>query len=214
MITRTYPSECTIYNCDSLITTAIRDRLGDRTVLKRFRLSPTDNFSDYIDGDTSTFYIENPKVWPYNLKVGNTVCSGIDCAQVIDYHYIALDGYDLTASGMDFWLETFKLSDYEIWTAFLSVDLSPIVRTPNCITLEMEIIKAAIDLLPSIRDKMFEDGEYMSREVTDKNQSYRQSLAGGVDPYKDLLTTLQSELTRLIERNCYKRLYRGGYRLE
>ena len=214
MVTRTYPSECTIYNCDNDITTAVRDRLGDRISIKRFYLSSSDDLSLYINGDKSTFYLENPKMWPYSLSVGGVMCSGVECAQVIDYHYVSLPEYDLTASGMDFWLETFKLSDYEIWTAYLSIDLTPIVKNPECITPEMEILKTAIDLLPSIRDKLFDDGDYMSREVQDKNQSYRQSLAGGVDPYKDLLNTLNYELTRLIERNCYRRLYHGGYRLE
>jgi hypothetical protein len=214
MISRTYPSECTIYNCDDLIISAIRDRLGDRIELKRIHIPNTGDFSEYVDSDNSTFYISDPKVWPYHIKVGTTTCSGLDNPQIINYHYLSFPDYNLTASGVDFWVETFRLSDYEIWLSYLSVDLSPLVTNPDCITPEMEILKAAIDLIPSIRGKKFDDGEYSSKEIADKNTSYRQSLSGGVDPYRDLLNTLQRELDLLLEKNCLRKLYRGGYRIE
>ena len=122
------------------------------------------------------------------------------------------DAYDLTTSGIDFWTETFKFSDYEIWTTYLSVDLSPLVWYPECITPYMEMLKAAIDLARILRGTYMED-MYVSREVTDKNTSYRRSPTPA-DPWRDLMLKLQAELDDLIERNCRKHLYRRGIRLE
>ena len=213
MLTRTYPSECSIYGCDDLIISAIRDKIGDRVELKRYYIGIGGDFSEYVSTDPYTFVNEDVKFWPYNIKVGGTVCSGTDNPQIIDYHYMVFDGYALTSSGIDFWVESFILSDYEIWTAYLSVDLSPYVNSNDCITEEMEILKASIDLIPSIRSLKFDD-LYSSKEVTDKNTSYRKSISNTVDPYGDLIKKLQKDLDYLIESNCTKKILRTGYRIE
>jgi hypothetical protein len=213
MITRTYPSECSLYNCDDMVISEIRGLLGDPVVLKRFYVSAGGDFSEYVPNDPYTFTSTEDKFWPYSLKVGNTTCSGVDCAQLINYHYLSFDeSYNLVTSGIDFWLETFKFSDYDIWTAYLSVDLSPLVLYPECITPYMEMLKVAIDMSRILRGTYMDD-MYVSREVTDKNTSYKR-VPSSADPWKDLMNKLQAELDDLIERNCRKRIYRGGIRQE
>jgi hypothetical protein len=216
MLNRTYPSECSIYGCDDLIISAIRDKIGDRSELKRYYVAVGGDFDEYVpaDADTSTFSNEDIKFWPYSIKVGGAVCSGVYNPQVVDYHYLVFeDSYNLTASGIDFWVESFKLSDYEIWTAYLSVDLSSYVNDSACITDEMEILKAAIDLIPSIRVANMGD-LYTTKEVVDKNTSYRKTVSNTADPYGDLLKRLQKDLDYLIELNCTKKLYQDGIRIE
>jgi hypothetical protein len=214
MLNRTYPSECSLYGCDDLVISAIRDKIGDRTELKRYYVTVGGDFSEFVPADPSTFSNEDVKFWPYHVKVGSTVCSGIYDPHVINYHYMVFDeSYNLTTSGIDFWVESFKLSDYEIWTAYLSVDLSSYVVNTACVTEEMEILKAAIDLIPSIRVGNMDD-LYTSKEVTDKNTSYRKTVSNTSDPYGDLLKRLQKDLDYLIELNCTKKLTSTGIRIE
>lgn len=214
MLNRTYPSECSIYDCDDLVIGAIRDRIGDRSKLKRYYVAVGGDFSEFVPADNNTFENEDSKFWPYHIKVGGTVCSGIYDPQIVDYHYMVFDdSTDLTTSGIDFWVESFRFSDYEIWTAYLSVDLSSYVNNSDCITEEMEIIKASIDLLASIRSDFFDD-LYTSKEVTDKNTSYRKTVSNTSDPYGDLIKKLQKDLDYLIELNCTKKLYQNGIRIE
>ena len=213
MLTRTYPSECSIYNCDDMVVSEIRGLLGDPIVLKRFYTPVGGDFSEYVPDDAHTFVDMVDKFWPYSLKVGSTTCSGIDTTQIINYHYLVFDdAYDLTVSGVDFWVETFRFSDYEIWTTYLSVDLSPLVFYPECITPYMEMLKAAIDLARVLRGTYMED-LYLSKKIEDKNTSY-QKTPTPADPWRDLMNKLQDELDELINRNCRKRLYRQGIRQE
>jgi len=214
MITRTYPTEYSLYGADVDIIQAIRDKIGDRLELRRYYLpSGNENLARYVQTDNLTFYDSTTKFWPYHIKVGSLTCSGITNPQVLGYHYLVFQDPvgNVTTSGIDFWVDTFKLSDYEIWTAYLSVDLSPLVKDPDCITEDMEIIKAAIDLVPSMRTKI--DDLYTSKEVVDNDTRYRQDRATSIDPFKDLLDGLQDQLDKLIKENCY-RLLQDGYRVE
>jgi hypothetical protein len=214
MLNRTYPSECSIYGCDDLIISAVRDKIGDKAELKRYYVGVGGDFTEYVPADPATFFSEEARFWPYHIKVGSTVCSGIYNPHVVNYHYMVFeDSTNLSASGIDFWVESFKLSDYEIWTAYLSVDLSTYVNNPDCVTPEMEILKAAIDLIPSIRVSNI-DSLYTSKEVTDKNTSYRRTVSNTSDPYGELLRSLQKELDYLIELNCTKKLASTGIRIE
>jgi hypothetical protein len=214
MLTRTYPSECTVYNCDYLIVSAVRDRIGDKPSLKRYYIPTTGDFTTYVPYDTSTFYDEETRFWPYHISVGNTVCSGVSNPQIMDYHYMSFTDpqYNLTASGIDFWVESFKLSDYEIWTAYLSVDLTGLVRNPDCISEDMNILKAAIDLIPVLRVNLI-NGLYIVRDVTDRDSRFKQQLMTGVDPFKEMLGALQRELDRMIEK-CNKTPINAGWRNE
>jgi hypothetical protein len=214
MLTRTYPSECTVYNCDYLIVSAIRDRIGDRATLKRYYIPVSGDFSQYVPYDTGTFYDEDTRFWPYHIKVGDTVCSGTQDPQTMDYHYMTFTdpSRNLTASGIDFWVESFKLSDYEVWTAYLSVDLTGLVTNPDCISEDMNILKAAIDLVPVLRTYLI-NSLYIVRDVTDRDTKFKQQLMTGTDPFKDLVNGLQKELDKMIDK-CNKTPLNEGWRLE
>jgi hypothetical protein len=214
MLTRTYPSECTVYNCDYLIVSAIRDRIGDKPNLKRYYIPVSGDFSKYVPYDTSTFYDGDTRFWPYHIQVGATVCSGVTSPQTMDYHYMNFTdpSYNLTASGIDFWVESFRLSDYEIWTAYLSVDLTGLVKNPDCITEDMNILKAAIDLVPALRTNLI-NSLYIIRDVTDRDTRFRQQLMAGADPFKDLVSGMQKELDKIIDI-CNKTPINDGWRLE
>jgi len=214
MVSRTYPSECSTYNCDYMIVSAIRGRIGDTGVLKRYYIPTTGDFSRYVPYDTASFYDEETRFWPYYIKVGDTVCSGTADPQVIDYHYLVFqeENRDLTASGIDFWVESFRISDYEIWTTYLSVDLTGLVINEDCISEEMITLKAAIDLIPVMRTYLI-NTTYTVREVTDRDTRYRMQLLSGSDPYRDLLNNLQKELDKMIEQ-CNKTPINEGWRLE
>jgi len=215
MITRTYPSETSLFDGDELIIRLIREKIGDKPKLTRFVVAPgSPTMEKYVMPDNLTFYNEVDRFWPYHLSVSGTTYSGIQNPQVLNYHYLSFDSpvSSLAAVPLDFWVENFFVSDYEIWTAFLSVDLTALVRKPECVTEEMEILKAAIDLLPVVRMNE-QDRLYAVREVTDGDQRYKTSMGGSRDPYKDRVKDLQDELDRLIYE-CNHRPYFGGVRIE
>lgn len=214
-LTRTYPAEWYTIGADEAIVSSIRDRIGDRPELRRYYiLASSDNMRRYIMDDKVTFTDNQVRLWPYHLSINQaTVTSGID---VLSYKYINLSevDQDLTSDLLDFWVETFYLSDFEIWSAYLNADLTSYVNNPECITEEMEILKAAIDLVPALRtSKYVQDMVYSDRRVKDNDTEYQSKLASGVDPYKDLIGKLQGELDRLLDR-CNKTPYAGGYRVE
>jgi hypothetical protein len=214
MINQTYPAEYTIYDADEDIINAIRDRIGDRLEFTRYYLPAAGSaIGNYVQDDDLTFYDSRKKFWPYHLKLGTLTCSGVTNPQVLGYKYLIFQSpiESLTASGIDFWVHTFKLSDYEIWSAYLSVDLTPLLKDPDCLSEEMEILKAAIDLIVAHRTDI--EDLYTSKEVVDNDTRYRRDKATGVDPLKDLVDGLQQELDRLIDE-CNKRLLQDGYRLE
>jgi hypothetical protein len=212
---RTYPAEWSTIGADETIVSSIRDRIGDRPELRRYYiLANSDNMNRYVMDDKVTFTDSNVRLWPYHLSINQaTVTSGID---VLNYKYINLgdSDNDLTADLLDFWVETFYLSDFEVWSAYLNVDLTSYVNNPECIVEEMEILKAAIDLVPALRTSRYvQDVVYSDRRVKDNDTEYQSKLASGVDPYKDLISKLQGELDKLLDR-CNKTPYVGGYRVE
>lgn len=213
MIYRTYPTEYSTFSGDETIISTIRDKIGDRVKLRRYYL-PVGNssVSDYVQDDNVTFYDDTVRYWPYHLTFSGTTYSGTTNPQVLDYKYMLFSSpiSDLTAAAMDFWVETFYLSDFEIWTAYLNVDLTPFVDDPDCITEEMEMIKAAIDLVPSLRSAKMVDF-YQEKSVVDDDVSYKQAGLGGsrADPWKDVLKKLQDELDTLISE-CNNNLYNDG----
>ena len=214
MLTRTYPSEIDVLDADELIVKQIREKMGDQPKLVRYIVKPgSDAAAKYIMDDNLTFYNDKDRFWPYNVTVSGTTYSGIDNPQILNYHYLTFSDpvQDLTQVPLDLWVETFFISDYEIWTTYLSIDLTPLVRNPACITENMNAIKAAIELIPVLRELEIE-WLYATREVTDGDQKYR-STFGTIDPYKDRLRDLQAELQRLIDM-CNKKPYFGGIRLE
>jgi hypothetical protein len=214
MLSRTYPSECSIYDCDDLVVTNIRGMISDPIVLKRFYIPVGGDFSEYVPNDPATFSNEEIRFWPYNIKVGGTVCSGTNSVQLVDYHHMIFDpSWDLTTSGIDFWVESFYFSDYEIWTSFLSVDLSPLVPYPGCITPYMEMLKAAADLVPIIRAQNM-SSIYAETEVSDKSTSFKKIAARSIDPWGDIAKGLDQELHELLERHCWKKILHTGIRLE
>lgn len=213
MLTRTYPAEYDTFSGDEVIINAIRDKIGDRLELKRYVLAVgSQEITDYIMSDGLTFYDADTRFWPYHLTFSGTTYSGTTNPQVLNYHYMLFDSpVDLTAYASDFWVESFYLSDFEIWTAFLAVDLTPLVPDVSCITEDMNIVKAALDLVPSLRAakaKYF----YGGMEIQDNDTTFRQSELRS-DPFKDLVDKLQKELDDLIAE-CKTRLYQGGYRIE
>jgi len=213
-ITRTYPPEWeSIEGADEAIIYSIRERIGDRPELNRYYLTAgSDNIAKYIMPDNVTFNDNGYRFWPYHLSVDDTtVASGVS---ILSYKYMNFDGLEgnLTESNLDFWVEVFYLSDFEIWTAYLNVDLTPYVRRPECITETMEILKASVDLLPALRASK-KDYFYANKRVRDNDTEYERSMMAGVDPLKDLVASLQKELDALIEK-CNKKLYMDGYRLE
>lgn len=215
-LSRTYPAEwTTIDDADEAIIYSIREKIGDRPELKRYYLtsSNTDNMNRYIMDDGITFNDNGYRFWPYHLSIGgNTVASGVD---VLHYKYMYFGDYgdaNLKDNNLDFWVEVFYLSDFEIWTAYLNVDLTPLVRREECITEDMEMLKAALDLVPALRVSK-RDEFYSNKRVRDNDTEYERRLTTGVDPHKDLVKGLQSELDRLIDE-CNKRLYWDGYRIE
>jgi hypothetical protein len=214
-ITRTFPAEwTTIAGADEAIIYSIRERIGDRPELNRYYLTAnSDNMPKYIMEDNVTFNDNGYRFWPYHLSIsGSTVASGVN---VLRYKYMDLaeasDG-NVKDDNLDFWVEVFYLSDFEIWTAYLNVDLTPHVRKPECITETMEILKAAIDLLPALRASK-KDYFYANKRVRDNDTEFEKSMMSGVDPHKDLLMALQKELDGLIDR-CNKTPYMDGYRIE
>lgn len=217
-ITRTYPAEWeSIEGVDETIIYSIRERIGDRPELNRYYLlANSENMSRYIMEDKLTFNDNGYRFWPYHLSIdGQTVSSGVD---VMRYKYMDFqrvpEETDLTDNTLDFWVETFYLSDFEIWTAFLSVDLTPFVKVASCITEYMEILKASVDLVPALRtSKQVRDQYYTSKRVRDSDTEYEQRISTSADPYKDLLGQLQKELDTLIDK-CNKTPYMDGYRIE
>jgi hypothetical protein len=213
-ITRTYPPEWeSIDSVDESIIYSIRERIGDRPELNRYYLTAgSDNIAKYIMPDNVTFNDNGYRFWPYHLSIDDTtVASGVS---ILNYKYMNFDGVEenLTESNLDFWVEVFYLSDFEIWTAYLNVDLTPYVRKPECITETMEILKASVDLLPALRASK-KDYFYANKRVRDNDTEYERSMMAGADPLKDLVASLQKELDALIEK-CNKKLYMDGYRLE
>lgn len=213
MLTRTYPAEYDTFSGDEVIINAIRDKIGDRLELKRYILSSgSETVTDFVMSDSQTFYDSDTRFWPYHLTYSGITYSGVTNPQVLNYHYMQFSNpVDLTTNTSDFWVETFYLSDFEIWTAYLSVDLTPLVTSVSCITEDMNIIKAAIDLVPSLRSakaRYF----YGGMEVRDNDTTFRQSELK-YDPFKDLIDKLQKELDDLLYE-CNNRLYQGGYRIE
>jgi len=213
MLTRTYPAEYDTFSGDEVIINAIRDKIGDRLELKRYVLAVgSQEVTDYVMSDGTTFYDADARFWPYHLTYSGTTYSGTTNPQVLNYHYMLFENpVDLTAYASDFWVESFYLSDFEIWTAFLAVDLTPLVPDVTCITEDMNIVKAALDLVPSLRAskaKYF----YGGLEIQDNDTTFRQSELRS-DPFKDLVDKLQKELDDLINE-CKTRLYQGGYRIE
>lgn len=214
-ISRTYPAEwTTIAGADETIIYSIRERLGDQPELHRYYLpAGSENMSRYIMGDNVTFNDNGYRFWPYHITIDSTpVTSGID---IVSYKYMSLadasDG-DITDNNLDFWLEVFYLSDFQIWTAYLNVDLTPLLRKEDCLTEEMTILKAAIDLIYPLRASQRESF-YAGRRVRDNDTEFEKKMVSGVDPHKDLVEGLQAELDKLID-NCNKKIYVGGYRVE
>lgn len=215
-LSRTYPAEwTTITSADEAIIYSIRERIGDRPELNRYYLpaSNSDNMNRYIMEDGITFNDNGYRFWPYHLSIdGTTVTSGVD---ILRYKYMYFEDYgdpNLKDNDLDFWVEFFYVSDFEIWTAYLNVDLTPLVRREECITEEMNILKAAIDLVPALRASKREEF-YANKRVRDNDTEYERRLTSGVDPHKDLVDGLQAELDKLID-NCNKKLYWDGYRVE
>lgn len=210
MISRTYPAEYSTFDGDAVIITQIRDKIGDRVSMKRYILPDTE--TSYVMGDGLTFYDEDTRYWPYHIVHNSTTYSGVDNPQVLNYQYMVFDSpVDLSTNASDFWVESFYLSDFEIWTAYLSVDLTPLVLDSDCITDDMNILQAAIDLidpLRTIKARFF----YGGLEVRDNDTTYRK-YEMRQDPYKDLVNRLQKQLQALIDE-CNTRLYHGGFRLE
>jgi hypothetical protein len=213
-ILRTFPAEWTTIGGSELIINSIRERIGDKPELQRYFLPANcENMSKYIMDDNITFYDNRYKFWPYHLSIsGATVASGVD---VLHYKYMYFgdisDG-NITDDPLDFWVESFYLSDFDIWNAYLSVDLDSYVRDSGCITEEMMVLKAALDLLPALRVSRKEQ-DYTRKRVRDNDTEYEKYMNTGVDPLKDTLATLQAEFDRLIN-NCNKNLYWDGYRVE
>jgi hypothetical protein len=213
MIARTYPTEYSTFDGDYTIISTIRDKIGDRVKLRRYYLPVgNDNVDTYIQEDNLTFYDDNVRYWPYHLTFSGTTFSGTSNPQILDYQYMLFTDpvTDLSAAAMDFWVETFYLSDFEIWTAYLNVDLLPFFDNDDCITEEMEMLKAAIDLVPSLRAAHLD--LYRGKKVRDDDVEYTQNDLGGsrADPWKDLLKKLQDELNELIAQ-CNTSLYNDGY---
>lgn len=214
-LTRTYPAEwTTLAGVDETIIYAIREKIGDKAELKRYYLTAgSENISRYIMDDGVTFYVKSQKFWPYHLSIdGTTVSSGVD---ILNYQYLYFGDYgdaNLTDNTLDFWLETFYLSDFEIWTAYLGTDLTSLVLKEDCISEEMEILQAALDLVPALRASKL-DQIYSDKRVRDNDTEYERRLGSGVDPYKDLVAKLQDKLDALIDK-CNKTPYIGGYRVE
>jgi hypothetical protein len=213
MIARTYPTEYSTFDGDYTIISTIRDKIGDRVKLRRYYLPVgNDNVDTYIQEDNLTFYDDNVRYWPYHLTFSGTTFSGTSNPQILDYQYMLFTDpvTDLSAAAMDFWVETFYLSDFEIWTAYLNVDLLPFFDNDDCITEEMEMLKAAIDLVPSLRAARLD--LYRGKKVRDDDVEYTQNDLGGsrADPWKDLLKKLQDELNELIAQ-CNTSLYNDGY---
>lgn len=213
MISRTYPAEYSLFSGDEVIISSIRDRIGDRPAMRRYYLTiGSQEQTQYVVYDNHTFYDEETRFWPYHLLFNSTTYSGLDNPQVINYQYMQFeDSIDLSSATSDFWVETFYLSDFEIWTAYLSVDLTPLLRNTNCVTDEMNILKAAIDLVPALRTSKARYF-YSSIKSRDNDTDFEQGRLQ-VDPYKDLVTKMRKELDTLIYE-CNHRLYQGGYRIE
>ena len=215
-LSRTYPAEwTTISEADEAIIYSIRERIGDRPELNRYYLlaTNTENMNRYVMEDGVTFNDNGYRFWPYHLSIdGTTVASGVDVLRYKYMHFGDCGDPNLKDNNLDFWVEIFFLSDFEIWTAYMNVDLTPLVRNEDCITEEMNMLKAAIDLIPALRASQREY-LYAGKRVRDNDTEYEKKLMSGVDPHKDLLTALQKELDTLIDR-CNKTLYWDGYRIE
>lgn len=212
--TRTYPAEWQTIGADESIIYSIRERIGDRPELRRYYLTPnSDNINRYVIDDKKTFNDNGNRFWPYHLSIDSaTVASGVD---ILSYKYMLFSEVadpDLTDNQLDFWVEVFYLSDFEIWTAFLNVDLTPYVKRASCITEYMEILKASLDLIPALRVSKREYF-YANKRVRDNDTEYERQMMSGVDPHKDLAAGLQAELNALYDA-CNKNVYVDGYRIE
>jgi hypothetical protein len=215
---RTYPKELSLTATEEEIVSRIRNRIGDSIVFVRDYLSATESTDDTtkVIADGLTYYNEAYKLWPYHLTVDGTTYSGATNPTVLEYQHLTFTtvsgGGTLRGKVLDFALETFKLSDNEIWTIYQNVDLTGLVDNANCITDYMTFLKACLDLIKILRTKRIKD-DYSSITVRDADTEYVKEARGVGDPYKDLYTNIENELNMLIDK-CNKDLYWDGIRLE
>ena len=215
---RTYPKELSLTIAQEAIINKIRNRIGDSIIFIRDYMSASESTDEVIKiiADGLTYYNETYRFWPYHLTVAGTTYSGSTNPEVFEYQHLTFTtlsgGGNLRGKIIDFALETFKLSDDEIWTIYENVDLTGLVDNADCITDYMMFLKACLDLIKILRTKRLKD-DYSTITVRDSDTEYTKDARGTADPYKDLYANIETELNILIDR-CNSALYWDGIRLE
>jgi hypothetical protein len=214
---RTYPRELNISDSNYELIERIRDRIGDSIIFKLEYMTADESLTNSkLVAGGMTYYDAVTNYWPYNIEIDSVVYSGSTNPSVSRYQYLefsTISGGTLKGRVIDFGLETFKLPDKTIWNTYQNVDLTGLVKDPDCITDYMIFLKACLDLCKILRTKRIKD-DYSSIEVVDADTRFSKQGRGTGDPYKDLFTNIESELNKLIDECNKNALYWDGIRLE
>jgi hypothetical protein len=206
---RTYPEEIELTPTQSGIISDMRIRIGDPIVIYNEYIASTETSARVIS--STTYYNSDIRFWPYNISINGTTCSGLTNPDVLTYQYLKFTD-TLTSKTLDFWLESFKLSNTELITLWENASLTGIVFNESCITAHMLFLKACLDALELLRTRS-QNESYNRLTVEDADTRFVREPQTGIDPLKDLYQGISTELNQLIEY-CNKKPFSGGVRLE